>query len=444
MRTRLAAPLTVLIAAGALASCATQAPMASQQSVVRSGTSAAADATPTFYADVLPVLQQNCQECHIENGLDLGGMKAPFSLVSYDETRRYASRIVRAVESGYMPPWSASPEEHGVFKNERVLADQDKSTLLAWARGGTPAGNPSDAPPPKHFASSETGWAIGEPDLVIRLPEPYLVGDDVEDQYVDFEVPITADMLPEDRWVKAVEFRAGSSAVHHIIANPLGGIAPGVAPTVHEPGYGTVLRTGTKVVFNMHYHKEAGPGTAVLDQSSAAIVFSKPGEVIEHVVKGNDLGMYQFAIPPNDPNYSFSSSYTFAEDAKIMSMTPHMHLRGKAALYTLTRPDGTKQTLLDVPHYDFNWQHTYQFKEPVDAPAGSRVDLTLWWDNSADNPSNPNPNREVRFGQPTTDEMGFGFMNFISAKGEHYVVGQPIPAGVGGSSVVQERPNAQP
>ena len=186
--------------------------------------------------------------------------------------------------------------------------------------------------------------------------------------------------------------------------------------TTFEPGYGTVLRTGTKVVFNMHYHKEAGPGTAVLDQSSAAIVFYEPGEVIEHVVKGNDLGMYQFAIPPNDPNYSFSSSYTFAEDAKIMSMTPHMHLRGKAALYTLTRPDGSKETLLDVPHYDFNWQHTYQFKEPVEAPAGSRVDLTLWWDNSADNPSNPNPNREVRFGQPTTDEMGFGFMNFISAK----------------------------
>ena len=161
MRTRFASPLTVLIAAGALASCATQAPMTSQQSAVSARTSSTA-AAPTFYADVLPVLQENCQVCHVENGLDLGGMIAPMAFVTYDETRRYASRIARAVESGYMPPWSAAPEEHGVFKNERVLADQDKATLLAWARGGTPAGDPADAPAPKHFASSETGWAIGE------------------------------------------------------------------------------------------------------------------------------------------------------------------------------------------------------------------------------------------------------------------------------------------
>ncbi|MGD8602070.1 MAG: hypothetical protein PVF19_12020, partial [Gemmatimonadota bacterium] len=419
MRIRSVTTLSALIAGAAMASCATQEPMMSQQSSVPSATRASASATPTFYADVLPVLQENCQVCHTQGGLDLGGMKAPMAFMTYDETRRYATRIARAVESDYMPPWSAAPQEHGMFSNERVLTPDDKETLLAWARGGTPAGDPSDAPPPKRFESSETGWAIGEPDLVIQLPEPYLVDDDVEDQYVDFEVEITPDMLPEDRWVKAVEFRAGSSAVHHIIANPLGGIAPGVAPRVYPDGYGTVLRTGTKVVFNMHYHKEPGPGTAVWDQSSAAIKFYEPGEVIDHVVDGNDLGMYRFAIPPNNPNYSFSTSYTFEEDAEIISMTPHMHLRGKAALYRLTRPDGQVETLLDVPRYDFNWQHTYTFKEPVSAPAGSRVDLTLWWDNSAANPSNPNPNREVHFGQPTTDEMGFGFMSFISAEGEH-------------------------
>jgi len=436
MHFRSARSFVLLVALGATAPLTVQAQTAQ---TVATSAGVAADA-PTFYADVLPILQENCQVCHVQNGLDLGGMKAPMSFVSYEETRRYATRIARAVESGYMPPWSAAPEQHGVFKNERVLAPGDKQTLISWAQGGTPAGDPADAPPAKHFASNETGWSIGEPDLILTLPEPYLVADEIEDQYVDIPVTISEDLLPEDRWVKAVEFHAGSSAVHHIIANPIGGIAPGVAPTVNPDGFGTVLRKGTTVVFNMHYHKEAGPGTAVYDKSSVGIVFYEPGETIEHVVGGNDLGMYQFKIPPNDPNYSFSSSYTFAEDSKILSMTPHMHLRGKAALYTITRPGGETETLLNVPEYDFNWQHTYQFKEPVFAPAGSRVDLTLWWDNSADNPANPNPNREVGFGQPTTDEMGFGFMNFISAESDHYVVGEPIPMDVGGSSLVQERP----
>jgi mono/diheme cytochrome c family protein len=428
----------VLVVAGVSASCATQAPMTSQQSSTPTTRSAAA---PTFYADVLPVLQQNCQVCHTEGGLDLGGMKAPMAFVNYEETRRYATRIARAVETGYMPPWHAAEEQHGQFSNERVLDPADAETLIAWARGGTPAGDPSDAPPAKHFASSETGWSIGEPDLVIELPEPYLVGDDVEDQYVDFSVEITPEMLPEDRWVKAVEFRAGSSAVHHIIANPLGGIAPGVEPTMHPDGYGTVLRTGTEVVFNMHYHKEPGPGTAVWDQSSAAIIFYEPGEVIEHVVEGDPLGMYEFKIPPNDGNYSFKTSYTFEKDAEIVWLTPHMHLRGKAALYQITRPGGETETLLDVPRYDFNWQHTYHFAEPVMAPAGTVIDLTLWWDNSADNPANPNPNREVRFGQPTTDEMGFGFMNFIEVEPKHYVVGDPIPGEIAGSRVVGDGNN---
>lgn len=438
MRIGLPPTVAVLIVAGVSASCATQAPMTSQQRSTPSATTAAA---PTFYADVLPVLQENCQVCHTEGGLDLGGMVAPMAFTTYEATRRYARGIARAVESGYMPPWHAAPEERGVFSNERVLAPQDAETLIAWARGGTPAGDPEDAPPPKHFASSETGWSIGEPDLVVQLPEPYLVEDDVEDQYVNFRVELTPDMLPEDRWVKAVEFRAGSSAVHHIIANPLGGVAPGVTPRVYPDGYGTVLRKGTTVNFQMHYHKEAGPGTAVWDQSSAAIVFYEPGEVIEHVVEGNDLGMYQFRIPANDSNYSFETSYTFDKDAEIVSLTPHMHLRGKAALYTITRPGQEPETILSVPHYDFNWQHTYHFKEPVMAPAGSVVDLTLWWDNSAENRSNPNPNREVRFGQPTTDEMGFGFMSFIDVRPSHYVVGDPIPADIANDQVVGDRPD---
>ena len=425
MRLRPVSTLAVLSVSALAASCATQTPTPAG-SAAPSQTLASA-AVPTFYGDVLPVLQQNCQICHTPQGLDLGGMVAPMAFTTYEGTRRYASRIAQAVESGYMPPWHAAEEHRGEFSNERVLSPTDAETLIAWARSGAPAGDPSDAPPPRRFASSETGWSIGEPDLVIELPEPYLVHDSIVDQYVNIPVEITAEMLPEDRWVKAVEFRAGSSAVHHIIADPLGGIAPGVEPTVHPDGYATVLRAGTTVTFQMHYHKEPGEGTAVVDQSSAAIVFYEPGEVIEHVVEGNPLGMFEFRIPPHDPDYSFKTEYTFEKDAEIVWLTPHMHLRGKAALYQITRPGEKTETLLNVPEYDFNWQHTYHFAEPVLAPAGTRVDLTLWWDNSADNPANPNPGREVRFGNPTTDEMGFGFMNFIEVEPRHYIVGDPIP-----------------
>jgi mono/diheme cytochrome c family protein len=434
MRFRPVTTLAVFTAAALAASCASQTP-APAGSAAPSQTMASAE-VPTFYEDVLPVLQESCQVCHTAQGLDLGGMVAPMAFTTYEGTRRYASRIAQAVESGYMPPWHAAEEHRGQFSNERLLEPEDAATLIAWARGGAPAGDPSDAPPPKRFTSSETGWSIGKPDLVIKLPEPYLVHDDVEDQYVNIPVEITAEMLPEDRWVKAVEFRAGSSAVHHIIADPLGGIAPGVEPTVHPDGYATVLRAGTTVTFNMHYHKEPGPGTAVWDQSSAAIIFYEPGEVIEHVVEGNPLGMFEFRIPPNEPNYSFKTQYTFEKDANIVWLTPHMHLRGKAALYEITRPGEATETLLHVPKYDFNWQHTYHFAEPVYAPAGSRVDLTLWWDNSADNPYNPDPSRVVGFGEPTTDEMGFGFMNFIEVEPRHYVVGDPIPAEIAGSRVV--------
>ncbi len=377
---------------------------------------------PTYYADVLPVLQQNCQVCHMENGQNSGGMVAPVAFTEYETTARWATRMRRAVETGMMPPWHADARHNGQFSNERVLGPTDVATLVAWAEAGAPAGDPDDAPPPREFAASTTGWTIGQPDLVIELPEPYQVHDTVEDLYIDFDVPISAEQLSGDRWIKAVEFRPGSSAVHHVIANPLGGIAPGYEPRVYPDGYGRLLRKGTTVTFQMHYHKTPGEGTAVWDQTQAAIVFYQPGEVIEHVVESESLGMFRFVIPPGAPDYSYHSEYTFEKDVNIVWLNPHMHLRGKAALYEITVPGGQPDTLLYVPRYDFNWQHTYRFAEPVFAPAGTVVELTLWWDNSAANPANPDPTREVRWGRPTTDEMGYGFMSFIDVEPRRIVV----------------------
>ncbi len=382
---------------------------------------------PTFAKDVLPILQQSCQDCHRLQGRNLGGMVAPMPLTTYDEVHPWAAGIKLAVESGRMPPWHTSPEQHGVFRNERLLTEDEINTIVSWVDAGTPEGDPDDAPPPVTFASETTGWSIGEPDLVVQLPEPYLVRDEVEDEYVNFSVDITLDMLPEPRWIKAVEFRTGSKAVHHVIARPLGGIAPGYEPRVYEDGYGRLLRTGLTVTFEMHYHKAKGPGTAVWDQTQAAIVFYKPGEEIKHVVEGESLGMFGFRIPAGASDYSYASTFTFEKDVNILWFNPHMHLRGKAAKYVATFPDGREEVLLHVPKYDFNWQHTYYFTEPVFAPKGTRIDLTLWWDNSADNAANPNSNREVRWGRPTTDEMGFGWMSFVEVDPRNIIVGEEIP-----------------
>ncbi len=418
MRLREAFPLVwLLVLVAFVAACASGTP----------GSFSQTSASPTFYADVVPILQQNCQVCHMANGQNLGGMVAPVAFTSYETTKQWAPRIARAVRTGQMPPWDAAPEHKGDFSNERVLEDSEIATLLAWAQSGTLEGDRADAPPPEEFRMATSGWSIGEPDLIVKLPEPYLVHDTIVDQYIDFDVEITAELLPEDRWIKAVEFRAGSSAVHHVIANPIGGIAPGVEARVFPDGYGTVLRKGTSVTFNMHYHKEPGEGTAVWDQTEVAIVFYQPGEIIEHVVQGEDLGMFRFEIPANDPNYSFHSEYTFEKDVNILWMLPHMHLRGKSALYEITVPGGEKETLLSVPEYDFNWQHTYALTEPIFAPAGTKVDLTLWWDNSSGNPSNPNPDRAVRFGRPTTDEMGFGFLSYTEVAPRRFVAGEEIP-----------------
>ena len=377
----------------------------------------------TFTKDVMPILQENCQNCHRAQGMNLGGMIAPMSLMDYQETRPWAKSIAKAVSTRYMPPWHVTPEQHGVFEGERTLTDREIKTIVTWVETGAARGNPQDAPPARTVPTYD-GWAIGQPDLIVRMPEPYFVADDVEDLYVRFETTISKEQMPEDRWIKAVEIKASSTAVHHVIARPLGGIAPGYQPKIYKEGYGQLLRAGAKVTFQMHYHKEKGPGTGVWDQTEIAVRFQEPGAIIKHVTRGDSLAVRGFRIPPNDPNYAKDGSYTFESDSYITGFNPHMHLRGKAARAVATFPDGTEKLLLDVPRYDFNWQTTYMYREPVFAPRGTKVDLTLSWDNSADNPANPDPTKWVTFGRPTTAEMGFGWMKFIKSEPVHIVVGE--------------------
>ena len=350
------------------------------------GALAADQSTPvTFTKDVLPILQEHCQTCHRPGGDNVAGMVAPMSLMTYAETRPWAKAIARNVQSGKMPPWFASEEQNGVFHNERTLPKEHIETLVAWVNTGTKRGRPNDAPAPIEFHGSD-GWLAGTPDLVVTLPEPYFVPDDADDLYVTFVTePLTAEELPYDRWLKAIEWRGDSEVVHHMVGSAtvpgpdgvdqrfeLGSIAPGEEATEFPEGYGKLLRKGSKIHFNMHYHKEAGPGTGKWDQSTVGFQFWDEADdpPVVHPVHRNGITNRFFEIPPGHPAWEVGASRTFDADTTILSLHPHMHLRGKDARYVAFYPDGTQETLLDVPYFDFNWQLDYSFNEPKLVPAG--------------------------------------------------------------------------
>ncbi|MEE2777498.1 MAG: hypothetical protein VYE73_12150 [Acidobacteriota bacterium] len=396
---------------------------------------------PTYYRDVLPILQQSCQTCHRAAGDDLFGMVAPMSFETYEDTRPWAKSIAKQVEAGTMPPWHASEKFHGVFENERTLDETAIATLKRWAKTGAAAGDPADAPAPVTFQGTD-GWAIGEPDLIVTFDEPFLVKDHLSDHYENISVTLTEDVFPEDRYIQSMQFKPDSEAVHHIVMfamqpgeqmglsedaeaqdlpeNMIGGFGPGTDASTFPEGYGRLLRKGSTIIFNMHYHKEAGPGTAVWDRSEIAFKFSdKP---VRHNVLWAGARGLDFEIPANHPEWAVGTSRIFEQDVTLMALFPHMHLRGAAATYWANYPNGEREMLLDVPSFDFNWQTNYIFKEPKQLPAGTRVDVKLVYDNSPENAARSgfNSNRDVQWGGPTTDEMAVGFFD--------YTLTQPIPA----------------
>ncbi len=367
---------------------------------------------PTFHRDVLPILQASCQGCHREGGANLGGMVAPMALLDYDDARPWAKSIARQVKARTMPPWHASDAQDGIFHNQRSLSEAEVETIVRWAERGAPAGDVADAPAAKEWPQTVDGWITGTPDLEISIGEPFFVEDDVEDLYVYFTTEITEEMLPEPRWVKSIEFQPGSSIVHHIVAPPLGGLGPGLQPYVYPENFGTLLMPGDTVRWSMHYHKEPGPGTGVWDESRANIQFYPEGVVPEHAVSWQSAIRADFVLPAGEAHVEYKKRVPFEREALLLALNPHMHLRGKAARYEAFYPDGSSEVLLDVPQYDFNWQTTYEYPhgQPKVLPAGTEIEFTAAWDNSADNPHNPDPTRDVKWGEPTTDEMMVGWI----------------------------------
>jgi hypothetical protein len=375
-------------------------------------------AAPVTYAKhVAPILYTHCTECHRPS------MNAPMSLLSYDEVRPWARAIKARVVAREMPPWSADPA-HGAFRNDPRLAQKDIDTIAAWVDAGAPKGNDADMPAAPKYAD---GWTIGTPDAVFTMTEPYVVPADGTIPYQYIRVPTN---LAEDRWIQAIEFRPGDRrVVHHIIAsaqpagaNPrdertpgrtgLGGITPNKPGVVYEPGVARLLRANSEIVLQMHYTTIGEPTT---DRTSVAVIWAK--EPPTKMVGGGNVINARFQIPPHTDNHEVSGSRTFTEDTLLTAMMPHMHVRGKSMKYVVTYPDGRQETLLNVPKYDFNWQHTYELKEPKLLPKGTKLDVIATFDNSTNNVYNPDPAATVRWGDQTWEEMMIGFYSTIVPAG---------------------------
>jgi mono/diheme cytochrome c family protein len=370
---------------------------------------AAPTAGPTFAKDVAPVLYKHCVECH------RAGEFAPMPLVKYEDVRPWAKSIRERVVAREMPPWSADPR-YGKFKNDPRLSEQEIETISRWVAAGAPKGDLKDLPATPKFAE---GWTIGEPDAVFTMQETHKIPAEGTVPYLYFSIPTH---LTEDKWVQAYEIRPGNRAVvHHVIASAqpsggnaadertpgrigLGGVTPNKPGVVLPTGIARRLRAGSEIIFQMHYTTN---GMETTDRTSIGLIYAKQPPT--RMTRGNNVLNAGFLIPAGAANHEVRASRTFNEDTTVVDMTPHMHMRGKDMTYTVTYPDGRSEILLSVPKWDFNWQITYHLEQPKLLPKGTKLDVVAHFDNSRGNLFNPDPGRDVRWGDQTWEEMMMGF-----------------------------------
>jgi len=367
---------------------------------------------PTFSKDVAPILYNRCLECHRP------GEAGPMAFRTYQETRPWAKAIKQAVMTHNMPPWYADTTiDH--FKNDRHLTEQEVATITQWVDAGAPEGKAVELPKLPEYIE---GWVIGKPDLVLSLPKEFKIPATGVVQYQYFTIDPG---FKEDTWIQAAEVRPTQRAqVHHILVfaqdggkrNPRGGeqfadmvigYAPGVPSLTWDDDTAFLVKAGSTLLLQVHYTTN---GKEAIDKSVVGLKIRKDKPKYRAI--SGSATQFRLDIPPGEPNYMAKASYTFREDTTVLDLTPHMHLRGKAFKYVLTYPDGHSEVLLDVPHYDFNWQLAYVLAEPRNVPAGSRMDVTAWYDNSPNNKYNPDPSQTVHWGDQTFNEMMIGFFNY--------------------------------
>ena len=385
-------------------------------------------AAPTYAADVAPVLAAKCVACHRQGGI------GPWAMTDYAMVRGFAPMIREVIRTRRMPPWHADPH-YGAFANDRSLTVAETRSIVHWVEAGAPRGEGED--PLAAMDDAWPQWQMGEPDLVLDIP-PFDVPASgvVEYQYLRVRNPLTRPV-----WVRGQEILPGDrAALHHVITqfvvpgaqrpeqqvdalgNPvdgarrsggfasrgsLGGYVPGMVARPYPDGTGTLLPPGAVVVFQMHYTPY---GKAVTDRSKLGLYFHD--QPPEHELAGAVLMNTRILIPPRARFHQDSAERTFKRDVLVYDLLPHAHYRGTASEFRAFYPSGGEEVLLSVPNYDFNWQTTYILRQPKRLPAGTRIVHTTWWDNSAQNPANPDPDREVPWGRQSWDEMLFGAISY--------------------------------
>lgn len=416
----------------------------------------AAMAAPTFTKDVAPILYKHCVQCHKPKDI------APMSFLDYKSARPWAKSIREAVLSKKMPPWFADPQ-YGHFSNDPSLTKAEIETLKAWADTGAKEGDAKDMPAAPAFTE---GWQLGKPDYVVDIGTDHTVQPG-NDAYEHFVVPSN---LKEGMWIRAAEIKPGNrQVVHHVhvvivqdgkaptvstkgmpaldsfflkegnmtrmkMDAPVvndgcapdapnlpylrgfqeGGLAaflPGRPPDVFPAGTAKWVPPGSKLEFIIHYAKVSGkPQT---DRTSIGFYLA-PGAP-ERPLRRLDLRNFFFRIPAGEPNQEVTRCYDAESDKLLLSFTPHYHYRGKDVRYEIIEPDGKRETLLYVPNYNFEWQLVYRLKEPKLLRKGSRLKVTVHYDNSANNRGNPDPTKVLRWGDKSEEEMMTNWIEFLEA-----------------------------
>lgn len=374
----------------------------------------------TYSNQIVRVFNEHCVFCHRE------GQIAPFALASYEDAAGWAEMIGEVVAEQRMPPWHADPR-YGHFVNDARLSDEEKQLIARWVEAGAPEGNQADLPEPPKFTD---GWMIPEPDQVIYMAKPF---DVPAEGTVEYKMFLVDPGWTEDKWVTAMEPRPGNPAVvHHIVMYVLppkgvekhyskgipktqldwfASFSPGLRPPVQQEGTARFIPAGSKLMFQLHYTPN---GTAQSDRSYLGVKFADP-KTVKREIAVQHSGTHDFLIPAQAGNHPVESSYTFEQDALLMSVSPHMHLRGKDFVYKLVYADGQEEIVLDVPQYDFGWQTTYILAEPKRVPKGTKMQCLAHFDNSTGNLNNPDPTVDVRYGPQTWEEMCYGWFEICLA-----------------------------
>jgi peroxiredoxin/mono/diheme cytochrome c family protein len=395
----------------------------------------ASEGTVTYAKEISRIFQARCVECHRR------GEIGPFAMDNYDEIVGWAEMIDEVVKNERMPPWFANAEP-GKFSNDCRLTKEEKDQISTWVAAGAPYGNAKDLPTPRKF---HDGWNIGQPDEIVNMTETAY--DVPADGSVPYQHFVVDPGWTEEKWLTACEVRPGvRSVVHHVFVfclppdvfppdakgsveikgkklglavaktifdgGLIGGYAPGTPPFAQTPGVGLRLPAGSKLLFQMHYTPSGRPEK---DLTSIGFKYGDP-KTITHEFEMIGAKNFRFIIPPNVSDHVLKSSYTFQQDCRINELVPHMHLRGKSFQFVARYPDGKTELLLDVPKYDFNWQIPYKTAKPYFMPKGTVMECTGHYDNSKNNPANPNPNAIVRPGEQTWDEMMIGWFSMITPR----------------------------